>query len=156
MKEYRRQFNGSAAFQLGRCRGSAASSALAVLTGAVALAAFGCSGAQARGEAGVPLGQEHTSAGESEVRTERQETRTIASETDLPTVKTTSIKGNINRMEERHFRALGVPAGVSRSIVKDRDQHGAFRSVEDLRRVPGMSPTLFEEISGKLAAGPLN
>lgn len=40
----------------------------------------------------------------------------------------------------------GIGEKLARRIVKDRDDHGAFRSIDDLRRVKGIGPKLIEKL----------
>lgn len=40
----------------------------------------------------------------------------------------------------------GIGEKLARRIVKDREDHGAFRSVDDVRRVRGLGPKLIEKL----------
>lgn len=47
----------------------------------------------------------------------------------------------------------GIGPSLAAAIVKERDAHGPFRTVDDLRRVKGVGPSKLESIRGSLTAG---
>src|SRR5687768_14901697 len=77
----------------------------------------------------------HTTEGETKIMTKRQVT--VTEKSDIPTLRVNEVKADINRMEEKHFVALGYPEDVAKNIVEYRDDHGAFKSIDDLRKVDG-------------------
>jgi competence protein ComEA len=55
-------------------------------------------------------------------------------------------KVNINTADAKALTALsGVSRGLAEKIVKYRDEHGAFKKPEDLRRVEGVGNGLLEK-----------
>ena len=116
-----------------------------------ALVVSACGGKETKQE-GAALGETQRHAGEAKVRSERQVTRTITSESEIPTVQSQTVKGDINRMEEKHFRALGFPKDVAENIVEYRDDHGPFKSVNDLEQVEGVDEAMLSRVRTKLGA----
>ncbi len=47
----------------------------------------------------------------------------------------------------------GIGPSLAAAIVKERDAHGPFRTVDDLRRVKGVGASKLESIRGSLTAG---
>lgn len=130
---------------------------LLVLASVFATAALaGCGGKEVRtsGSGNSGLGQEQVNAQESNVTTSRQVTRTITSQTEIPSVRTTVVRGNLNRMQPSHFQVLGLRADLAKKVVEHRDDKGPFRSVDELRQVDGMDEGQFNAIKDKVAAGP--
>lgn len=126
---------------------------LLVLTlGAIAVSA--CGGKEARPEKkeGSALGETRRSTSETPVAVQRQVTRTITSQSEIPTVRTTTVRADINRMEQKHFVAIGFPQDVAKNIVEYRDDKGGFQSVNDLKKVEGVSDGLFNRMQGRLGA----
>jgi competence ComEA-like helix-hairpin-helix protein len=78
----------------------------------------------------------------------------VTLEKDVPTVTITSVRGDINRMEEEHFRTLGMNEQIAKNIVDYREEHGEFRSVSELRKVPGVDSILFNRVRDKLGVSP--
>jgi competence protein ComEA len=67
---------------------------------------------------------------------------------------------DVNSADAGAFEAIpGVGAELARAIVAEREQNGAFRTIEDLDRVPGLTAARIEEIRPFLvvdAAGPVD
>jgi competence ComEA-like helix-hairpin-helix protein len=91
---------------------------------------------------------------EGETAVKRREVIVREHEEKIPSVATTKVRADINRMDEDHFRALGVPEKVAESIVDYRDDHGNFHQVSDLRMVPGMTENLYNRVKDKLGVSP--
>lgn len=119
-----------------------------------ALVVSACGGKEAKQEsASAPaLGETQRSAGEAKLKTERQVTRTITSESDIPTVRSATVKGDINRMDEKNFVTLGFPKTVAKNIVQYREDHGPFRSVDELDQVQGVDDRMLSRVRDKLGA----
>ena len=49
-----------------------------------------------------------------------------------------------------------VNLSLARRIVAERRERGFFKSVGDLHQIPGISPALFERLSGMVAAMPVS
>lgn len=97
----------------------------------------------------VALGEKRESAGKSAV-THKEEV-VVERETQVPTIRSTSIGADVNRMNIEQFTALGFPQEVARNIVAYRNEHGPFGAIDELKAVPGMNETLFQAHAGKLA-----
>ncbi len=60
---------------------------------------------------------------------------------------------NVNTASKDQLEALpGIGAKIAEAIVRDRDENGSFSSVEDLTRVPGVTPSLLSKLRGTLTA----
>lgn len=118
---------------------------------AVSLLVASCGGKETKPN-GSNFGREQVTTGETDVVTQRQVTRTIQSQTSVPTVRETSIKADINRMEEKHFVALGFPRELAKSIVEHRDDKGPYKSVDGLREVKGMDEGFLLRMKDRLGA----
>lgn len=94
------------------------------------------------------LGEPMTRQGSETVASEQQ--ITVTRKTEFPTVERSEIRADINRMNERHFTAMGFPSDLSKRIVQFREDEGPFGSVDDLMRVPGMDPELLAQRRDKL------
>jgi competence protein ComEA len=58
---------------------------------------------------------------------------------------------NVNKAEAADLVAvLGLPGGQASAIVKYREQNGAFKSLEDLLKVPGINPRAIEAKKSRL------
>ncbi|MBC7692588.1 MAG: helix-hairpin-helix domain-containing protein [Methylotenera sp.] len=97
-----------------------------------------------------PLGQVQSSEGNVDIQTQRQVV--ITEKSEVPTVRTVEIKGDLKRMEEKRFQALGLSPDLSRDIVNYRRDHNGFKSVDELKQVQGMDDQNFNCLRGKLAA----
>lgn len=65
---------------------------------------------------------------------------------------TASGAGNVslNRADEAELDRLpGIGPVLAAQIVRYRQEHGAFRSLEELQRVPGIGPDLVERLRGR-------
>ncbi|MBN2358461.1 MAG: helix-hairpin-helix domain-containing protein [Deltaproteobacteria bacterium] len=61
---------------------------------------------------------------------------------------------NINTATEEELQTLpGVGAKLASEIVRDRNDRGAFQSIEDLERVSGMSASVLAKIRSRLTVG---
>jgi comEA protein len=62
-------------------------------------------------------------------------------------------KVNINTasVSQLSQKLPGIGDGIARRIVSYREQHGLFRSVEDIRKVPGIGDKKYEKIKGLIA-----
>jgi DNA uptake protein ComE-like DNA-binding protein len=95
------------------------------------------------------LGQGLNIPSEQNVVESKEITRTISSE--IPTIKSTQYKGDLNRMSETNFEVLGVPADVSQNIINYRTQNGGkIQSVDSLKSVPGMNDQIFNQIKDRV------
>jgi competence protein ComEA len=55
-------------------------------------------------------------------------------------------KININKADVKALMSLaGVSRGLAEKIVKHRDEHGAFKKPQDLRKVEGVGDALWEK-----------
>jgi competence protein ComEA len=91
--------------------------------------------------------------GSESVEVRKQTTRVETEKESIPTVEEKHVRADINRMDLNDFVALGVPQDTARSIVQFRDKNGKFRSLEDLRRVPGVSEGWLSQYRDRLAVG---
>ena len=58
---------------------------------------------------------------------------------------------NINKADVTAFDSLpGIGPAKAAAIVAYRDEHGSFKSVDDLRKVKGIGPKLMEKIRDKV------
>jgi len=59
--------------------------------------------------------------------------------TNLPAEKVEKL--NINKMTAVQFETtLGIPRPLSRAIIEYRDKNGDFKTLDDLKKVPGVDP----------------
>lgn len=87
--------------------------------------------------------------------TTRQVTETVQKEQDLPTVKTTTAKLNINEMNVQDFLALGFDKQAAERIVQTREQRGgSFSSVDELSQIQGVSMDALNKVRGDLGVAP--
>lgn len=101
------------------------------------------------------LGQPQVSESDTMIVSEREVTRTVKERTELPTIRVTEEKADLNRMTAQHFVALGVSEELASNIVDYRDTHGKFDSVNQLMEVPGMSRAEFNSIKDQVIAQPV-
>lgn len=141
---------------------------LTTLTAILSLTAvMGCTGEREGGEGRVVeestqvLDQEAGKIGgrtveESEttvkVREKQQITRTLIEEEDVPTASYCEQKADINRMNEKHFTALGFDPATAKRIVDQRKKAGGFESVDQLAQIQGVDQSLFQELQPDLTA----
>jgi DNA uptake protein ComE-like DNA-binding protein len=97
------------------------------------------------------LGSKTSEPGTAEI--EHQKQVTITEKTQIPTLKTTSTKADLNRLEPNQLVALGVSRDLADGIIRYRDSHGYFKSVEELQKVEGMSPEAFSSLKQKVDVG---
>jgi DNA uptake protein ComE-like DNA-binding protein len=122
-----------------------------VFSAVTALGLSACSSSEKRTEAQQNvLGQAQATQGKVDVQTQRQVVITERSE--IPTVRTVEVKADLNRMQPKHFVALGFAPDLARKIVEYRKDHDGFKSVEELRQVEGMDEASFMRIRDKVAA----
>lgn len=89
------------------------------------------------------IGQPSSAAGTANIEVNRTQT--------IPAIRTVKISGDINRMGAEHFEAIGFTTDQANNIVKYRNEHGAFKSVDELANVPGIDPVAFALEKNKLA-----
>lgn len=97
------------------------------------------------------LGSTQRAEGATEVK--RKVVRTETVNRDVPTIRETRVKADINRMEAEDFVLMGMSREVAEKVVESRDDDGRFRSLDDLRRVPGVSAKWIRANRAKLGAG---
>lgn len=62
-------------------------------------------------------------------------------------------KLNINKMTAVQFETtLAIPRPLSRAIIEFRDKNGDFKSLDDLKKVPGLDPAKVDAKKDKLTA----
>lgn len=96
------------------------------------------------------LGEQNVSAGTAQIQRQKKVVSTVIVKEKIPTVKESTIRADINRMDAKQFTAIGFPSDVSQSIVQYRDRNGPFRSVNDLSNVDGVSRSLLDRFDGSL------
>ncbi len=79
-------------------------------------------------------------------------TETETERESIPTIGTTTHAADINRMNEEDFVALGLNDRLADKIVDYREKNGDFKSVDDLRKVPGINVSWFNSMRSKLGA----
>lgn len=57
---------------------------------------------------------------------------------------------NINKATVNHLIEVGISEDIAKAIVLYRQQHGAYKKVEDLRNIVFIHAVMFDSISGKL------
>lgn len=92
--------------------------------------------------------------GEGEVQVEKEVTRRITSEEDVPTVMKGERKFDINRMDQEDFVALGFSESAAKNIIQYREQHNGFKSVDELNQVPGIDSSLLNNLRNRLGTSP--
>ncbi|MEQ1666343.1 MAG: ComEA family DNA-binding protein [Bdellovibrionales bacterium] len=61
---------------------------------------------------------------------------------------------NINTASEAEFEALkGIGPAKAKAIVEYRNQHGHFKSIDDLEKVSGVGPGTISQIRDELTVG---
>lgn len=111
--------------------------------------------ARARAEANRPmntLGRVEAEPGDAEVTTRRRVI--VKSKSKIPTIRASREVADINRMEARHFEALGFSREAAQEIVRVRGERGGFRSVDDLAEIQGVNEESFDRIRPRLGVGP--
>lgn len=102
-------------------------------------------------QVGTPLGETQVNAGESTIQTQKQVTRTITSQSELPTIRSSTVKGDLNRMSPSNLESLGLSHEQASNVVQYRDDQGGFKSTEELKNVPGMTDNMFNKLKEKVA-----
>jgi competence protein ComEA len=73
-------------------------------------------------------------------------TTTAAAETARAATTASTEKVNINTADAKTLASLnGVSHGLAEKIVKYREEHGAFKKPDDLRRVDGVGHAVLEK-----------
>ncbi len=110
--------------------------------------------------AGAPVGQSEDQLGSTaraqsstEVLTQRKVMRTETLKRSVPSVRETRVKADINRMDVDDFVVMGLTRRAAESVVQQRQEHGKFKSVEELSQVPGVPQDWFRSVRPKLGAG---
>jgi DNA uptake protein ComE-like DNA-binding protein len=96
------------------------------------------------------LGEQNVSAGTAQIQRQKKVVSTVIVKEKIPTVKESTIRADINRMDAKQFTAIGFPSDVSQNIVQYRDRNGPFHSVNDLSNVDGVSRSLLDRFDGSL------
>ncbi|MFL5812000.1 MAG: ComEA family DNA-binding protein [Bdellovibrionia bacterium] len=96
------------------------------------------------------LGEQNVSAGTAQIQRQKKVVSTVIVKEKIPTVKESTIRADINRMDAKQFTAIGFPSDVSQSIVQYRDRNGPFHSVNDLSNVDGVSRSMLDRFDGSL------
>jgi DNA uptake protein ComE-like DNA-binding protein len=141
----------------------------------VATLVAGCSGNQQSGERGQQpgttggsqeqviskevqpgqpgVGGTEVKRGETEVQGQREVVtkRTEPLKEEVPTVAKGQEKLDVNRMDAKDFVALGLNQDTADRIVKYRDDHGPFRSINDLSAVQGIDQNWLNQYRDRLA-----
>jgi len=61
---------------------------------------------------------------------------------------------DVNRADVDELRSLpGIGPGLARRIAAHRDEHGPFRSLDDLRRVKGIGAGKLRALEGSVTSG---
>jgi DNA uptake protein ComE-like DNA-binding protein len=92
------------------------------------------------------LGQQSAEAGTAEI--ERR--RVVTERTEVPTLKTTSTKADLNRVSAEHLMALGVSRDLAENIIEYRQEHGSFKATNELLEVDGMNAGAYRSLSRKV------
>jgi DNA uptake protein ComE-like DNA-binding protein len=101
-------------------------------------------------QSNMMLGEQNTSAGTAQIQRQKKVVSTVIVKEKIPTVKESTIRADINRMDAKQFTAIGFPSDVSQNIVQYRDRNGPFHSVNDLANVDGVSQSLLDKFDGSL------
>jgi DNA uptake protein ComE-like DNA-binding protein len=96
------------------------------------------------------LGEQNVSAGTAQIQRQKKVVSTVIVKEKIPTVKESTIRADINRMDAKQFTAIGFPSDVSQNIVQYRDRNGPFHSVNDLSNVDGVSRSMLDRFDGSL------
>lgn len=85
---------------------------------------------------------------EEQVYVPRQGEPTLPPATGVPSSNSaTPGKVNINTADVAELDTLpGIGPGYAQRIVAYREQHGPFRTIEDLQKVPGIGPATFARV----------
>lgn len=99
------------------------------------------------------LGGQAVKRGEQDVKAQREVVtkKTETLDESVPTVTTGQAKIDVNRMQAKDFVVLGLDQRLADQVVKHRDQHGAFRSMDDLARIPGMDQNWLNKYRDRFA-----
>ena len=94
------------------------------------------------------IGDSKTDTGSAKIVTKKTTTET--EKENIPTVEEKNVKADINRLSADEFQKLGLPKSVADNVTKYRSDHGDFKSVDELRNVPGMNQAWLSSMSSKL------
>lgn len=83
-------------------------------------------------------------------KAQRKITQTLLKEEQIPTVQFCETKANINAMKAEDFKALGFDQKTAQAIIQKREQQGAFKSVDDLSQIQGVSGTMLNQVRTSL------
>jgi competence protein ComEA len=100
------------------------------------------------------IAKTETDKGSADLKTSK---KTVTTETDtdsesIPVVEEKHAKADINRLSADEFVKLGLSRAEADRIVKHRDEHGKFSSVDDLRNVPGLNAQWLGKMRDRLGA----
>lgn len=105
------------------------------------------------GQSADQLGSTARAQSSTEVLTQRKVMRTETVKRSVPSVRETRVKADINRMDVDDFVVMGLTRQAAESVVQQRQEHGKFKSVEELSQVPGVPQDWFRSVRPKLGAG---
>lgn len=126
-----------------------------IVLGTTALALSACGGKKTAPapQENATLGNPSKASGETAVTTEHQVTQTVRTKTKVPTVRSSTVKADINRMDANQFYVIGFPKEVAENAVKYRQENGPYKTVDDLKKVDGMNDDLFGKLQSKVGVG---
>lgn len=75
----------------------------------------------------------------------------MAQSGDQPTQVAAAAKININQADAAQLEGLpGIGAKTAEQIVKHRETQGAFKSIEELKKIKGIGEKTFEKIKERI------
>lgn len=92
------------------------------------------------------IGQTEVEQGEADVAVRRRVVTTELEQLQVPTVQVCQEYADLNRMEARHFVALGVPQESADRIIQYREQQGQFQSEDQLSQIQGLDQNAISKI----------
>ncbi|MFP5387503.1 MAG: ComEA family DNA-binding protein [Bacteriovoracia bacterium] len=101
----------------------------------------------------LPDKQRQEGKEEVQYQAKKKITQTLLKEEKIPTIQVCETKANINEMDAQDFQALGFDKNTAQKIVQQRQERGAFKSVEDLSKIQGVSPEQFSTLKPDLSVG---
>jgi DNA uptake protein ComE-like DNA-binding protein len=96
------------------------------------------------------LGEQNVSTGTAQIQRQKKVVSTVIVKDKIPTVKESTIRADINRMDAKQFTAIGFPRDIAQNIVQYRDRNGPFHSVNELSNVEGVSRSMLDRFDGSL------